>query len=80
MQFYPSTVAGGLGITVQVGQQGRGVYTLEVQAGLKEKTNLLMQIKSCCYLFHIHNGRTVLEQVKSHNCLVTFPLSDVSTS
>lgn len=35
---YPSTGAGGLGITVQVGQQSRGVHTLKVYAGLREKT------------------------------------------
>lgn len=35
---HPSTVAGGLGVTVEVRQQGRGVHALEVYAGLKEGT------------------------------------------
>lgn len=36
---HPSAVAGGLGITVQVGPQIRGILTLKVHAGLRENTN-----------------------------------------
>lgn len=38
MSSYPPAVAGGVSLTVQVRQQSRGVHTLKVQAGLKEKT------------------------------------------
>lgn len=42
--YYPSVGACGLGITVQSGQQCSCIYTLKVQARLKEKCfNLLMQ-------------------------------------
>lgn len=44
LMHYPSVGAGGLGITVQFGQQCSGIYTLKVQARLREKIfNLLMQ-------------------------------------
>lgn len=51
---YPSTVAGGLGIAVQIGQQSRGIYTLKVYAGLKEKYDLLRTL--IMSQFHLNNA------------------------